>query len=165
MTVFGIDPSVTRLGMARPDGATVSVVPRAGSKDPYRRLSQIIEAVALELRRFPEATLVVVEGYSLGSPGRLALVRLGEIGGAVRLLAWERDLHVVEVSPSSLKEVATGRGGASKDEVLDAAREAGAHPHNHDEADAWWLSEIGRRALAGAPLPDALAALPWPTRT
>lgn len=162
MTVYGIDPSTKRLGLARPDGTTVSITARAGAEDPIRRRHELRVQVRRELRLWPDAVLAVVEGYALGTPGRLALVRLGEIGGAARDECFDAGLEVVEVAPSSLKEVATGRGGASKDDVLDAALELGAHPRNHDEADAWWLSEIGRRALAGAPLPETVAALPWP---
>lgn len=165
MTVFGIDPSVTRLGLARPDGSTCSLAPSAGAADPLRRLNELVSFVARELARWPDAELVVVEGYALHGPGRIALVRLGELGGALRLLAWERLLHVVEVAPDALKLVATGSGRADKTQIVDAAREAGASPRNHDEADAWWLHEIGRRAVAGEPLPASVAALPWPTPT
>lgn len=165
MTVFGVDPSVTRIGLARPDGSTTSIVARAGADDPIRRRHELRIIVRRELRHWPEACLAVVEGYALGAPGRLALVRLGEIGGAVRDECFEAGLDVVEVAPSALKVAATGNGAAKKDAVLAAAREAGGSPRNHDEGDAWWLHEIGRRALAGEPLPDSLAALSWPTPT
>lgn len=165
-TVFGLDPSTKRIGLTRPDGTTVSIRARAGAEDPIRRRHELRVAVRRELRCWPEATLLVVEGYNLGAvPGRLALVRLGEIGGAVRDEAFEAGLDVVEVAPAALKLEATGKGTASKDEVLEAARVAGAAVQNDDEADAWWLHEIGRRALAGLPLSAKVAALPWPRRT
>lgn len=162
MTVFGLDPSTKRIGIARPDGSTTSVTAKAGADDPWRRLHELSDAVERELIRWPEATLIVIEGPALHVPGRLALIRIGEVRAAAALAAFRRVFTIVEVSPSSLKEIATGNGRADKNQVLDAAVMAGASPRNHDEADAWWLSEIGRRALAGAPLPDAVAALPWP---
>jgi hypothetical protein len=166
ISVFGVDPSTKRIGLARPDGTTVSLRARAGAEDPIRRRHELRTAVRRELRCWPEATLLVVEGYALGAvPGRLALVRLGEIGGAVRDEAFEAGLDVVEISPAALKVEATGNGRASKAEVVAAAVAAGASPRNDDEADAWWLSEIGRRALAGAPLSPKVAALSWPSPT
>lgn len=165
-SVFGCDPSTKRIGLARPDGSTVSIRARAGADDPIRRRHELRSAVRLEIRRWPEATLLVVEGYALGAvPGRLALVRLGEIGGAVRDEAFEAGLDVVEVSPASVKVEATGNGNASKAAVVAAAVAAGGAPRNDDEADAWWLREIGRRALTGAPLSAKVAALPWPSPT
>lgn len=160
--VFGIDPSTKRIGLARPDGTTVSITAHAGAEDPIRRRHELRTAVRRELRLWPEATLAVVEGYALAVPGRLALVRLGEIGGAVRDEAFEAGLAVVEVSPSSLKEVATGKGSATKGQMIETAIAAGAHPANDDEADAYWLHETGRRALLGLPLPPNVRGLPWP---
>ena len=162
MTVFGVDASTTRTGIARPDGTTTSIVPRAGSKDPLRRLHEIVEAFELELRRFPEARLAVFEDYSLGSPGRISLVRLGEVGGNLRIRCFERGLEVVAIRPSSLKLEATGNGSASKDLMVDTARARGARVANNDEADAWHARDVGLRALRGEPLSDAVAALPWP---
>lgn len=165
MTVFGIDASTTRTGLARPDGTTVSITAHAGAKDPIRRLHELAEKVSHELRRWPDAELLVIEKVLLFGPGREALVRLGELSGAIRLLAFERDLAVVEVPGTPLKLAATGNGRASKDDMVAAAIAAGGNPRNDDEADAWHLHNLGRLALAGAPLPDTVAALPWPART
>lgn len=164
MTAFGIDVSTKRLGLARPDGSTVSVIPHAGASDNLRRLHELTSAVDAELRLFPEATLAMIEGYSLGSPGRLSLVRLGEAGGSIRLRCFERGLTVVEISPTSLKLAATGNAKASKEEMVDAAIARGGCPQNHDEADAWHLHDLGRRYLAGEPLPAAVALLAWPEK-
>lgn len=165
MTVFGIDPSIKRTGLARPDGTTVSIKAVADAKDPLRRLHQLVTQVAHELARWPDADLLVVEGYMLHGPSSgTTKIRLGELGGAIRLLAWERGLEVVEVPPAALKLAATGAGNADKDRMVEAAVADGGRPANDDEADAYHLHRLGVRALAGAPLPDTLAALPWPTR-
>lgn len=165
MTVFGVDASTTRTGLARPDGTTVSFTARAGSDDPIRRLHELAGHVARELQRWPDAELLVIEAVLLFGPGRQALVRLGELSGAIRLLAFERDLAVVEIPGTALKLAAAGNGRASKEQMVDAAVAAGGQPRNHDEADAWHLHNLGRRALAGLELPATVAALPWPTPT
>jgi Holliday junction resolvasome RuvABC endonuclease subunit len=163
VTAFGLDLSTKRIGLARPDGTTTSITARAGASDPYRRLHELVTGVSHEFRRWPGTPLAVVEGYAIGAvPGRWALVRLGELGGSIRLLAWELGIATVDVSPSSLKLAATGNGGAKKDVMIEAAIAAGGRPGNHDEADAWHLHDLGRRALAGEELPEKLASLPWP---
>jgi Holliday junction resolvasome RuvABC endonuclease subunit len=164
VTAFGLDLSTKRIGLARPDGSTTSITARAGAQDPYRRLHELVTAVVAELRRWPDAALIVVEGYAIGAvPGRWALVRLGELGGSTRLAAWERGLVTVDVAPAALKHFATGSGRASKEAMVAAAVAAGGRPGNHDEADAWHLHDLGRRALAGEELPPSLAALSWPS--
>jgi Holliday junction resolvasome RuvABC endonuclease subunit len=167
VTVFGLDLSLARTGLARPDGTTVSIRATADSKDPLRRLNQFADAIGRELRRWPDAALAVVEGPNLHGPSSgTTRIRLGELRGVVILLLWERGLDVVDVPPSSLKLAATGNGNADKDAMVAAAEAAGATPGNHDEADAWHLHRTGLRALAGDPtLPPSVAALPWPTPT
>jgi Holliday junction resolvasome RuvABC endonuclease subunit len=165
VNVFGVDPSTKRIGLTRPDGTSVSITATADSKDPIRRLHQLAEGVGRELRLWPGEGLLVIEKILLFGPGREALVRLGEVSGAVRTLAFERDLEVVEVPGSALKLAATGNGKADKDAMVAAAEAAGATVRNHDEADSWHLYNTGRRALDPAlrhDLPSSVAALKWP---
>lgn len=164
MSVFGIDASTTRTGLARPDGTTVSITSTHGAGAPDRRLDELSSKVERELRLWPEARLVVIEKVLLHGPGAKSLLRLAELSGAIKRDAFRLGLDVVEVPGSSLKVAATGNGRASKDDMVAAARAAGATPRNDDEADAFHLHHLGTRALAGVPLPDTLAALPWPTR-
>lgn len=168
VAIAGVDGATRNLGLARTDGTLITLNARAGAKDPVRRLAELERALwrALELHP-PRPVLVVVEGYGLGTPGRLALVRLGEVGGMVRTTAFRLGAHVVEVPPSSLKRFATGRGNADKDAMVDAARAHSAHPRNHDEADAYHLRRLGRMAygqtVAGADHErEVLASITWP---
>lgn len=162
MTAFGVDPSTKRIGLARPDGTTTSISARAGARDPWRRLHELASAVERELRLYPGARLLVIEGPALAVPGRLALVRIGEVRAACGLAAFRQLLDVVEISPSSLKLFATGSGGADKDAMVAAAVAAGAAPRNDDEADAWHLHRAGELALAGT-IPDTLKEISWPS--
>lgn len=165
MSAFGLDPSTARIGLARPDGSTTSITAHAGAADSWRRLHELSDAVERELIRWPDADVIVIEGPALHVPGRLALIRVGEVRAAAALAAFRRLFTIVEVAPTALKMVATGNGNAKKEDVVAAAIDAGATPRNHDEADAWWLHEIGRRVLAGEPVPESIAALPWPALT
>lgn len=162
--VFGIDASTTRTGLARPDGTTISITSMHGPDAADRRLDEISSRVERELRLWPAADLVVMEKVLLHGPGAKSLLRLAELTGAIKRDAFRLGLDVIEVPGSSLKLAATGNGKASKDDMFHAATDAGASPRNHDEADAWHLHDVGRRALAGLELPPSVAALPWPTR-
>ena len=150
MRIAGLDVSTSRIGYAAPDGRLFSITARAGASDPARRLYELIRDFETTLYRYPpRPDLVVIEGYSLASPGRLALIRLGEIGGVVRLRLFEREISYVEVPPSSLKRFAVGAGNATKEPMLRRAIELGARLHgstNDDEADAFHLRRMGRAA-------------------
>lgn len=148
MNVVGLDLSTKRIGFAAADGELLSISGHAGASDPYRRLHELQRDLvrAFQLRP-PRPDLVVVEDYALAAPGRIALVRLGEIGGIVRTWLFEQDLPVVFVTPSSVKRFATGNGNAKKEQMIARAIELGARGNvNDDEADAFHLRRMGRAA-------------------
>lgn len=145
IAVAGVDPATHNLGLALPDGSTVTINARAKASDPVRRLAQLERELAGRLATCPPH-LVVVEGYALGTPGRLALVRLGEVGGMVRTVAFRLGAEVVEVAPTALKRFATGHGTADKPAMIAAAIATGARLSGataHDEADAYLLRRVG----------------------
>lgn len=169
IAVAGLDPSTSRIGWASPTGHTSSLSARAGAADPARRLHELAREVERVVRLYPpRPDLVALEGYSLGSPGRIALIRLGEIGGVIRCRLHELAIAYVEIPPSSLKRHATGNGAADKERMLARARELCPEGiSNHDEADAWLLRRMTRQALGIESIEhgheaDAIAALTWP---
>lgn len=168
MRIAGLDLSTARIGYAAPEGGLHSVTARAGADDVARRLYELLTGLERLLRLYPPLPdLVAVEGYSLASPGRISLIRLGELGGAVRLRLFELGVPYVEVPPSSLKRHATGAGNADKYRMTSRAIELGARGSvNHDEADAFLLRRMARQAhgIDRADLDhelDAIANLTW----
>lgn len=148
MNVVGLDLSTKRIGFAAADGQLLSISGHAGAEDPYRRLHELTRELSRAFRvRPPGPDLVAVEDYALGAPGRLSLVRLGEIGGIVRTWLFEQDWPIVLVSPSSVKRFATGNGNAKKEQMIARAIELGARGNvNDDEADAFHLRRMARAA-------------------
>ncbi len=115
--------------------------------------------------------LVVLEGYSFGSRGA-TLFQIAELGGIVRCDLVRRRVVYVDVPPSTLKRFATGRGNATKIDMVVAARErfglCGTTDDN--EADAYLLWCMARHAY-GDPVADvpkvqaeAIKAVAWPAR-
>lgn len=141
--VVGLDLSATSTGVALPDGSCRTIRPHAGAKDRGRRLNEIVMRLDPFLRLGVD--LALVEGPNLGAiPGRLAALILGEVRGAVKGRLFELDIPSVEIAPQQLKKFATGSGSASKEQMIDAARESLAVVANDDEADAWHLYALGR---------------------
>jgi len=86
-------------------------------------------------------TLLAIEGYSMGSRGRLA--NIGEWGGVARLLLHDMGVSYIEVTPNELKQFATGKGNSPKPAVIAALKERwGLDIPQDDEADAAVLALI-----------------------
>ena len=151
--VVGLDPSLTGLGLATPDGlSTISSKP-AGDQIAARaeRIVTMADKVA---RLIPESSLVVIEGpaYSrqLGAGHHLS-------AGLWWVLAVElthRGHDVIEVSPSALKKFATGKGNATKADLRMALfQRAGLDVRDDDQVDAYFLRQVGLHLVGD---PDAL---------
>ena len=151
--VVGLDPSLTGLGLATPDGLSTISSKAAGDTVAARveRLVTMADTVALLI---PESSLVVIEGpaYSrqLGAGHHLS-------AGLWWVLAVElthRGHDVIEVPPTSLKKFATGKGNATKPDIRMALyQRAGLDVRDDNQADAYFLRQVGLHLVGD---PDAL---------
>ncbi len=90
------------------------------------------------VKRHPVA--VAMEGYAMGA--KLRTHQSGELGGVAKVLFQDNNVSFRVVPPATLKKLATGRGNASKSEVLASAiRRLHYAGSSMDEADARWLLE------------------------
>lgn len=183
--VVGLDLSLTSTGMS--DGQSVHAVqttPDSGSLEA--RMDKIL-CQALTFVYSPTqwtddhpggkmADLVVIEGASFGSRGS-ATDQLAGLRMIVRHRLYRRGIPFALVPPSNLKSYTTGRGNATKAEMVAAlAKRHGldltAHKVAHgkyDMADAYALAALGyaflKQPLSSAGPPARLASLlsvPWP---
>lgn len=161
MRCLGLDLSLTATGIACDEHGTFVI--STSKTTGVDRLILIRETV---LDHADEADLVAIEGYSFGSHMAYAHA-LGELGGAVRVGLFEAMRPYVEVPPAILKKFTTGKGNASKQEVLAAAiRRFGFAGSNDNEADAWMLKQMAEchyqpYSIAKVQL-DALDKVSWP---
>ena len=140
MKILALDLSLTRTGYAvGPGPHGLSIPPRGQDRGPARLA--FYRTAVTELLSIYAADVVVLEGYSFGQArGSSHSHALGELGGVVRLLLFERAVPFVEVAPASLKKYATGKGNAPKAAVLaEAIRRLGYGGNDDNEADALWL--------------------------
>jgi hypothetical protein len=163
--IVGIDPSLSRTGIAMVDGCdSISTDLRGMARLAYIR-DEVLAACGRRTR------LAVIEGYSMngqrgsGGVGQM----LGELGGVIRLTLWEQGVRVVDVPPASLKKFALGDLKPSDRPRDKKAMKAAAELvmpwpiANHDEADAAWLRALGAYAagiheVPAAPFRDAVVA-------
>ena len=157
--VVGIDPSMVATAVAWCDGGVTLVRPRKKpTEDRIKRITLIAERVTTGLLQHHESPtmadidLVVIEGYSYGSPYRGEL--MGELGGVLRYVIAQAGYPWIEVAPTTLKKYATGSGMSKKAGMVIAARDRLGYDGDDDnEADALWLRAYGH-ALLGDPLVD-----------
>lgn len=92
--------------------------------------------------------IAVFEDYGQVSARAGKITARAEICGIIkRHLLLERKIPVILVSPPALKKFATGKGTASKDQMLDAAAQQGFITTENDEADAFFASSVGCRIM------------------
>lgn len=166
MTRFiGIDYSTTATGVAIVEGDhwqtfTIKSKP-VGDTLPhyYARIETLADNILGAIDPHP-GDVVAIEGLAFAGKGR-AVDRLH--------YAWHRTVQrlsrhgavgdVLIVTTNQVKQLATGKGNAQKDDVLLATerRLPQADVAGNDEADAVWIA-VGASVLAGAPVIQLPAA-------
>lgn len=169
MRILAIDPSLTRTGWAGPSIDDHGVlIPPKGMDRGVQRLLWIRERV---LDAAVTAELVVLEGYGFGPQRGHAAIELAELGGVLRVGLYMAGVPFVDVAPASLKKFATGKGNASKAEVLVAAvKRLGYDGADDNVADALWLWTMAMTAYGEPPVPmpaenrEAVLRVQWARR-
>jgi Holliday junction resolvasome RuvABC endonuclease subunit len=140
MNILSIDASLTATGVCLPTGETFVIETK--KLRGAERLDFILKSV-MDTIVHHGIELAIIEGYSFGSQGR-AVFQIGELGGVIRLALYQEGIPCVEVPPSCLKKYATGKGNASKDEVLQQAVVRSGHTFRDNNAsDSWVLHQLG----------------------
>ena len=160
MNVIGIDLSLTCTGIAiiTQDEVTTQRITSKGKTDATLEQRTIrLHNLALDISNTvwdsqPALVLIEAPAFSRSNPGMHD--RSGLWWMTVQMLD---SLVVVEVTPGSRAKYATGRGNASKDDVLSAVvrRYLSVDVNGNDEADALILAAMGARHL-GHPIEESL---------
>ena len=164
--VLGLDLSLTSTGFSGL-GRLGTVTPKSRGAQRLHEVSDSIEDLIADRR---SELVVVLEGYSFASRNSQAHA-IGELGGVVRLTLYRAGIPYVEVPPTCRAKFATGRGNASKNEVISAiSARTGivwSGKGADDEVDAWILEEMGLSMLGRSRYEwpktntDALAKVDW----
>jgi Holliday junction resolvasome RuvABC endonuclease subunit len=152
MRILGVDPSITKLGLATIEGDvsspifTVSRIIPTPKDESALRFAAVVRGTITKINSFmPE--LVVVE-YPFNIQGYAKV--LIEVFGAIRYHCIHRDVPFLALEQSRLKKYATGAGAAEKSAmVMQVYKEYGL-TLTEDEADAFWVAHMGMTYLYGS---------------
>ena len=140
MKLIGIDLSLTSSGVSI-NGMTKTLT---SSEKGVDRLCDLRGGFMSLLSDY-SITHAVIEGYSFASRNSHAH-SIGELGGVIRLLLHDMGIWFVDVPPTSRAKFATGRGNASKGEVISSiSAKTGlvfVGASGNDECDAWVLEQM-----------------------
>ncbi|MEU5425135.1 hypothetical protein AB0H73_05950 [Streptomyces olivoreticuli] len=124
----------------------------------YRDVQSMLSAV---YRAHGGISLIAMEGYAHGSTFQREA--LGELGGVVKLAISETAghrpwKHPLIVSPPTLKKFATGKGNATKAEMMDTVRTQWGPAFRDDNlADAYALARVATTWETQQGTPEQLA--------
>ena len=162
--IIGIDPSLTGTGVATAEGLhTITSKPSDTTLTGRRaRLATIVhelDNIVLGVKpwRFERTpNLIVIEAPSLAQKSQAGTLDRNGLWWLIVNRLHTLGIPVVEVSPSTLKKFATGKGNATKEAMVAAAARRLPHVDTGDQADradALWLAAMGADAY-GCPLVD-----------
>jgi Holliday junction resolvasome RuvABC endonuclease subunit len=122
-----------------------------------KRLDLISSAIS-DIVKEEEIGVVVIEGYSFASRSGQAF-SIGELGGVVRTTLYRMGIPFIEIPPTCRAKFATGKGNASKNEVVSSiSAKTGIifrNPGADDQCDAWILLEMAKTYLG-------VSSIDWP---
>jgi Holliday junction resolvasome RuvABC endonuclease subunit len=153
MKILALDLSLTSTGYCH-DGQTGVIALKTNGAERLSQIKKEVESLALKF----SINGVVMEGYSFASRHSQAH-SIGELGGVIRLLLWESGIPYVLIPPTCRAKFATGKGNASKNEVVSAVSArtgiVWSNPGADDKCDAWILDEMVKTNFG-------LSEIDWP---
>lgn len=143
MIVFGIDPSLTHCTIVSSSGREWQCQPKTRGPERLIEIREFIHNyIYIEC---PD--LVVLEGYSYGSP--FAAHPIGELGGVLRVKLMElgyseANKKLIIVPPTKVKKFVTSRGNAKKNEMMmRVMKKWGYEAKDDNYCDAYSLMKLG----------------------
>jgi crossover junction endodeoxyribonuclease RuvC len=144
MRVLGIDPGSETLGWGVVEGvgSKYNLVDFGAVKSSPRtafskRVLKAYEGVAEVIEKFAPDAMSIEEAFYALNAG--VALKLGQIRGAILLLAEQNGLEIAEYSPRLIKKTVVGYGNAEKRQVQEMVRlllGLKTVPEPHDAADA-----------------------------
>lgn len=141
--MLAIDQSLTSTGVAYRDHDGDIMIDRIVPKRlGSPRLHMVAEAIK-EIVVYQRPELMAIEGYAYSAGAKRGGVtgrpfELGELGGVLKLIAYQYGVPLVTLTTGSMKRVMTGKGNTKgKEEVVRGVEEMlGLEVTQNDEADA-----------------------------
>jgi Holliday junction resolvasome RuvABC endonuclease subunit len=153
MKILGVDPSLNSTGYCYKDkdgyiAGTIEV--KQTKKNSLKGLPrlQYVKNHFEKVLNYTNPELVVYEDYAMGAIGKT--FSIGELGGILKLVCFERRINILLISPRVLKKFIAGTGLAEKEDIKQSiAQKYKLNIGKDDEADAFCLYQIGEEFLNG----------------
>lgn len=139
LTILALDISSTAIGICY--NGTPEVTWKLAGNDIAARCANARYLLSWQLELTPDVDLVVFE-EPVGKFAK-SIIPQAHVQGAVLALLSERQLAWAKIAPAAAKKALTGRGNATKDEMMTMARlSTGKHIIDEHAADAYglWLA-------------------------
>ena len=153
MNLLALDLSLVSTGFCSDKKMGIIATTEKGPK----RLDLISSTIADTVKE-EEIDVVIIEGYSFASRSGQAF-SIGELGGVVRTTLYRLGVPFIEIPPTCRAKFATGKGNASKNEVVSSiSAKTGIifrNPGADDQCDAWILLEMAKTYLG-------ISSIDWP---
>jgi crossover junction endodeoxyribonuclease RuvC len=144
MRVLGIDPGSETLGWGVVEGGGLKYslvdygIIKSSARQPFsKRLLKAYQGIEEVVDRFSPEILAVEDTFYAVNVG--VALKLGQVRGAMLLLAEQRGMRIAEYSPRLIKQTVVGYGAAEKQQVQEMVRillRMKTVPTPHDAADA-----------------------------
>jgi crossover junction endodeoxyribonuclease RuvC len=144
MRVLGIDPGSETLGWGVVEGSGLKYAlvdfgtVRSTAKQAFsKRLLKVYQGVAEVIDKYLPEVLAVEDTFYAVNVG--VALKLGQVRGAMLLLAEQRGLAIAEYSPRLIKQTVVGYGAAEKQQVQEMVKillGLKTVPTPHDASDA-----------------------------
>lgn len=126
--VMGIDPGLASTGIGivwgwghRLGGCSYGCIRTDAAQETPRRLEKIHSSIGRVAASEKPALMIVEEVFSMGRHPKSGL-SLGRVSGVVMLSAAQAGIPVKEVAVREAKQVLTGNGNATKEQLEEAVR-------------------------------------------
>lgn len=126
----------------------VDSVAKIDTDSNIKRYTQNAESVMNWLKsNIQDEVKIVLEGYSMGAKG--LTFNIGEATGIFKSMCYQNGWETSDISPSSIKKFATGKGNSNKFSMLEAF-ELSVYDGNRPE----WISNFITEKEIKAPITD-----------
>lgn len=157
MTVLAVDQSFTSCGIVVADGTQLIHCEKFTTdkqKEIYERAWDVSEKLVNVAKQY-NVEYIAIEGLAFGKSGDATRDLAGLLFVIVARFRYVEGFDVVIITPNTVKKVATGKGNAKKEQMVEALP-----PHIRaafdqlgvkkttgllDMSDAWWISQAAQK--------------------
>lgn len=140
--ILALDISSTRVGLVFYHGTVLDHTEWQLSGDIAERCRLAYNRFYTALEKYPQVDCVAVEAPVARFAS--AVIAQSRVSGAILALAGQRNLPVVEVSPTAAKFALTGRGNVGKDTMMARASAYGVSGEHASDALGVCLASLRR---------------------